>query len=347
MKTEILKVDPSNIDIEIMKSAAAVILSGGLVAFPTETVYGLGANAFDKNAVEKIFVAKGRPQDNPLIVHVASEEQAESTAEELTPEVRRLTKAFWPGPLTLVMKKSSLIPDNITAGLDTVAVRMPSHPAALELIRLSGVPIAAPSANLSGRPSTTSAQHVIEDLAGKIDMILDAGSTRYGIESTVLDTTTAPMTVLRPGGLTVEALKGVLGNIKHENGLPNEKAAPRSPGMKYRHYSPKAEMYIVVGDLEQIVTKILQVEAEYRKRGIHVGILATDQTSDRYSGCLAISSGDRRRPDTIASNFFGVLRKFDKMDVSVILAEAVDTNGLGLAIMNRMEKAAGYNIIMA
>ena len=223
---------------------------------------------------------------------------------------------------------------------------MPSHPVALQAHKALNVPIAAPSANISGRPSTTNAQHVIEDLTGRIDMILMQVQPN-SIESTVLDTTTTPMTVLRPGGLTVEALKCVLGNIKYENGLPNEKTAPRSPGMKYRHYSPKAEMYIVMGDLERIVAKILQVEAEYRKRGISVGILATDQTSDRYSGCLALSSGDRRRPDTIASNFFGVLRKFDKMNVSIILAEAVDTNGLGLAIMNRMEKAAGYNIIMA
>ncbi len=347
MKTAIYKLDSSNIDSEIIKKAANIISSGGLVAFPTETVYGLGANAFDKQAVEAIFKAKGRPQDNPLIVHVSSVEQAEKAAEVITPEARLLMEKFWPGPLTLVMNKSPLIPDNITAGLKTVAVRMPSHPVALELIRLSNVPIAAPSANISGRPSTTNAQHVIEDLTGRIDMILDAGATEFGIESTVLDTTTTPMTVLRPGGLTVEALKGVLGNIKYDNCMSNKEDAPRSPGMKYRHYSPKAEMYIVMGDLDHIVQKIIQLEAEYKKSGIQVGILATDQTLSSYKGCLAISSGDRSKPDTIASNFFGVLRKFDKMNVSVILAEAVDTNGLGLAIMNRMEKAAAYNIIMA
>ena len=206
----------------------------------------------------------------------------------------------------MVMKKSSMIPDNDNPpGSTTVAVRMPSHPVALELIRLSNVPIAAPSANISGRPSTTNAQHVIEDLTGRIDMILDTGATEFGIESTVLDTTTTPMTVLRPGGLTVEALKGVLGNIKYDNCMSNKEDAPRSPGMKYRHYSPKAEMYIVMGDLDHIVQKIIQLEAEYKKSGIQVGILATDQTLSSYKGCHAMSAGDRSKPDTIASMLWG------------------------------------------
>jgi L-threonylcarbamoyladenylate synthase len=345
--TDVLRINPSGIEPEIIKGAAEVIRSGGLVAFPTETVYGLGANAYDEKAVIKIFEAKGRPQDNPLIVHVSSVEQVKDCVRSINETARLLIKEFWPGPLTLVMEKSDKIPYRITAGLDTVAVRMPSHPVATELIKCSGVPIVAPSANTSGKPSTTNAQHVIEDLSGKIDMILDAGSSEYGLESTVLDTTTETPTVLRPGGTTIEAIKKILGNVIYDTCLLKDGTAPRSPGMKYRHYAPKAEMYIVIGEVENIVEKIKQLESGYKSRGIFVGILATDQTMHKYAGSCAVSAGDRSKPDTIAANLFGLLRKFDKMGVQVILAEAISTDGLGLAVMNRLEKAAGYKVIMA
>lgn len=366
MNTEIIRININSInnckeETDKLKHAAEVIKKGGLVAFPTETVYGLGANALDAGAVKKIFEAKGRPSDNPLIVHIADISSLGKLIAEMPGFAHKLIDEFWPGPLTLIFKKSGIIPYEITAGLDTVAIRMPAHPVALALIKEAEVPIAAPSANSSGKPSPTLAEHVIEDLMGKIDMIIDGGATNVGVESTVLDITSNPPVILRPGGITFEQLREVLGNVELDPSLKindklqanqtqdkSKKIIPRSPGMKYRHYSPKANLIIVEGDTSQVIKHINEMANDYRSKSIKVGILATDQTKSYYTDAkdvVVISMGDRNHPDTIASSLFNCFREFDHMNVQVILAEAIDKTGIGLAVMNRMNKAAGYNII--
>ncbi len=349
MRTEIIKLDRDNPDPDKLIKAAEVLRAGGLVAFPTETVYGLGANALDEKAVRSIFEAKGRPSDNPLIVHIAEKVQVAGLVKEIPEAADILMDKFWPGPLTLVLKKSSCVPDIITAGLDTVAVRMPSHPVALELIRLAGVPVAAPSANLSGKPSPTIAGHVIEDLSGRVDIILDAGDAKVGLESTVLDLTVHPPVILRPGGVSRGQLAGELGEIGVDPGILSSKGpvpAPKSPGMKYTHYAPKAEVIIVQGTLKAMQNKIEEMAADFADKGVEAGIMATDQTKNQYpAGYSLISLGDRKNPETIAANLFGSLRRFDELGVKVILAEAVEEEGIGAAVMNRMRKAAGNRIV--
>lgn len=269
---------------------------------------------------------------------------------------KKLIDNFWPGPLTLVLRKSPSVPDEITAGLDTVAIRMPAHPIALALINESGLPIAAPSANRSGRPSPTTAGHVFEDLAGKIDLIIDGGPAKVGIESTVLDTTSYPPLILRPGGITFEQLREVLGEVKQgmdaenpvygkEKGNETSGEAPRSPGLKYKHYSPAAKVITVEGELEKVVSKINELVDQYEKKQVRAGVLATNQTRDLYRASTVISMGDRNHPDTIASNLFNCFREFDNLNIQVILAEAIDVAGIGLAVMNRLVRASGYNII--
>lgn len=354
MKTEIIKIDTTMPDWDKRLDYAAYVLrSGGLVAFPTETVYGLGANALDKNAVESIYKAKGRPPDNPLIVHIADMKAVESLADSIPSCAHRLMEAFWPGPLTLVMPKTEGIPSIITAGLGTVAVRMPSHPIALALIKMAGIPVAAPSANISGKPSPTLAKHVIEDLSDKVDVIIDGGNTIVGLESTVLDITVDPPMILRPGGITTEQLKLALGEV----GCELEQTAafidmdtPRSPGMKYAHYAPKAALLLVHGHPESVADEISRRAALYHAEGASVGILLTDETASLYeptlySCCKILSLGTRQRPESFASNLFKCLREFDEKGVEVILAETPDTNGIGQAVMNRLLKAAGGNII--
>ncbi|HHW47028.1 MAG TPA: threonylcarbamoyl-AMP synthase [Clostridiaceae bacterium] len=348
MKTEIIKLNPDNIYTEKIDYAANVLKSGGLVAFPTETVYGLGADATNENAVKKIFTAKGRPSDNPLIVHISNKNDVERLVSRIPSSAFRLMDKFWPGPLTLIMEKSRIIPHVITAGLSTVAIRMPSHPVALALIERSGLPVAAPSANTSGKPSPTNAKHVIDDLYGKVDVIIDAGSCGVGLESTVLDITTEPPVILRPGGVTYEQLKEVLGSVDTDPALFSKdfmNATPKSPGMKYKHYSPKAEVIIIKGKSEKVAGRINKMAEELRLNGLKVGILATEQTKALYRDAEIISAGDREHLETIASNLFKALREFDKRGVDVILAESVENSGIGLAIMNRLNKAAGYNII--
>jgi len=332
--------------------AAEVLRSGGLVAFPTETVYGLGANALDGNAVKNIYKAKGRPSDNPLIVHISSTDSLDKLVRNIPSAAFPLMEAFWPGPLTLIMPRSDIIPDVITAGLDTVAIRMPSHPIAAALIRKAGVPVAAPSANSSGRPSPTLAKHVIEDLSGKIDVIIDGGSSEIGVESTVLDITVTPPMVLRPGGITLEQLREVLGNVSCDRApsAPNASYIPKSPGMKYRHYSPKAAMLLLEGNNEQVAAEISRRAALYHKEGTAVGILVTDETASLYDPqlhtfCKILSLGSRKNPETLAANLFRRLREFDENAVDVIMAETTDVSGIGRAVMNRMLKAAGGNII--
>lgn len=351
MITKIIEIDCENIDKDKLNVAAEAIKLGKIVAFPTETVYGLGANALNSVAVERIFEAKGRPSDNPLIVHIADKEKVYELTESIPEKAVALMDKFWPGPLTLVFRKSTIIPSIITAGLNTVAVRMPEHPVARELIRLSAIPVAAPSANVSGKPSTTTAQHVLQDLDGKIEVIVDAGSSRVGLESTVLDMTVEPPMLLRPGGVTPEQIEEIIGRIEIDKtilGRLNTDNIPKCPGMKYKHYSPKAHVTLVRSEnIDNQVRKILDLAKNKRHEGKKVGVCATDQTINRYQGYKVISMGNRDKPETIAANLFSILREFDDMGIEVILAETIDEGGVGLAIMNRMIKAAGYDIIQA
>lgn len=354
MVTEIIKIDVTipGWDKQL-DHAAGVLKAGGLVAFPTETVYGLGANALDTKAVEGIYKAKGRPSDNPLIVHIAEIKALEHLVNTIPVTAHRLIKAYWPGPLTLVMPKSDKVPSIITAGLDTVAVRMPSHPIALALIKKTGLPVAAPSANSSGRPSPTLAKHVIEDLTGKVDIIIDGGSAKVGMESTVLDITVEPPMILRPGGITREQLQQLLGAVGTDPALSASlegTTPPRSPGMKYRHYAPKAALLLVQGPHDRVVFEIGRRAELYIKEGTNIGILTTNETAalyepSLYTSCRFLSLGSRQKPESLASNLFRCLREFDEKAVEVILAETPETDGIGMAVMNRLIKAADGSII--
>ena len=347
METKILKINPLNPEIDIIAEGAKYIRMGKLVAFPTETVYGLGANGLDEEAVKNIFTAKGRPQDNPLILHVSSIDEVKPLVKSIPKEAEILMKEFWPGPLTIIFERSSIVPDIITAGLDTVAIRMPNHPVALELIGASKVPIAAPSANTSGKPSPTLAEHVIEDLYGKIELVLDGGPTGVGLESTVLDLTGDIPTILRPGGITLEDIRHFIPNVELDLSIisSNEKIIPKSPGQKYRHYAPKAEMLVFTGEVENIVRVIKSMAKEHVRAGKRVGIMATDETENKYTEGVVISVGSRKRAGTIARNLFTTLRKFDEIGVDIILSEGVEMSHIGTAIMNRLKKASGGNII--
>jgi len=350
-QTLLLKVDSANPDPAKIQAAAKIIQQGGLVAFPTETVYGLGADALNVDAVLALFEAKRRPLDNPPIVHVASASEVYRLVQEVPAKAELLMKKFWPGPLTLLFKHSSIVPNVTTAGLDTVAIRMPKHKVALALISASGCPIAAPSANLAGKPSPTSAQHVYEDLNGRVDVIIDGGATNIGVESTVVDLTIDPPMVLRPGGTTFEALKLVISNVKLHAFVEAEKELPlekiRSPGMKHRHYAPKAEVILVEGTVTTVTRKIQELTKSYRQKGAKVGILATDETQIAYKADVVRSFGSRFNLPAIAQNLFRLLREVDAENVDVILAEGVSSEGMGLAVMNRLRKASGYNIIKA
>lgn len=349
--TLMLKVDPDNPDPAKIDVAAKFIRKGGLVAFPTETVYGLGADALNSEAVLALFEAKKRPLDNPPIIHVADPSEVKGLVETVPKKAERLMELFWPGPLTLVFKRSSAVPNVTVAGLDTVAVRMPNHKVALALIRQSGCPIAAPSANLAGKPSPTTAQHVFEDLNGRIDVILDGGSTNIGVESTVVDMSVDPPMVLRPGGTSLEALRQVFPDInlhpfvQAEAELPIGKA--RSPGMRHKHYAPKAEVILVEGSVPAVVAKVKELTELYRLKGAKVSVLATDETQANYTADVVRSLGSRLNLGLVARSLFRLLREVDAENVDVIIAEGVPSEGLGLAVMNRLRKASGYHIIKA
>jgi L-threonylcarbamoyladenylate synthase len=350
-KTILLKVDSQEPEIAKIRIAADFIKKSGLVAFPTETVYGLGANALNPKAVLALFDAKRRPLDNPPIVHVENPKDVHRLVREVPPKVERLMETFWPGPLTLIFQRSEIVPDVTVAALDTVAIRMPRHNVALALIRESGCSIAAPSANLAGKPSPTSAKHVLDDLNGRIDVVLDAGPTHIGVESTVLDVTIDPPQILRPGGTPYEVLKKVLGRVElnpvavAEEALPIEKA--RSPGMKHKHYAPNADVVVVEGELSAVVGKVKELVEFYLRKGSKVGVLATDETAGHYKVGVVKSLGSRSDLAVIAKNLFRLLREFDLEGVDVIIAEGIPAEGLGLAVMNRLRKASGYNIVKA
>jgi len=350
-QTVVLKVDSQQPDIEKVRVAANIIREGGLVAFPTETVYGLGADALNSKAVTALFEAKKRPIDNPPIVHVENISDVYRLAEQIPPKADQLMKEFWPGPLTLVFKRSETVPDVTVAGLDTIAVRMPQHAVALALIRESRGPIAAPSANLAGKPSPTSAEHVFNDLNGRIDAILNGGPTRIGVESTVLDLSVEPAMVLRPGGTSLETLKMILSDVKLHPFVVTEKELAientRSPGMKHRHYAPKAPVIVVEGMITAVMATVKLLIANYWLQDKRVGVLATAETAWAYEADVVKSLGSRRNVDAIAANLFRLLREFDEEKVDIIITESVPTEGLGLAVMNRLRKASGYNIVKA
>lgn len=348
MQTKVVKIDPFQIDENEMKEAAELIRKGELVAFPTETVYGLGADALHPEASKKIYAAKGRPSDNPLIVHICKFEELVSITKEVPAQAEKLADAFWPGPLTMIVWKNEKVPYETTGGMETVAIRMPKHPVALKLIEESGCLIAAPSANTSGKPSPTEASHVKLDLDGKIPMILDGGPVGIGIESTIIDLTEDTPMILRPGYITKEMLEEVLGEeVKIDPGIiaSDSLTKPKAPGMKYKHYAPKADLVLVDGEAENVVKKINELVAEKQKNGLKVGVIATDETKDQYQADIVVSIGARADEDAIAQHLYKILREFDDWNVDAIYSESFATPRIGQAIMNRLLKAAGHQVL--
>ncbi|MCM1257094.1 MAG: L-threonylcarbamoyladenylate synthase [Roseburia sp.] len=347
METKVYKIDRNVIDMVKIKEAADILQTGGLVAFPTETVYGLGADAMNPQASRNIYAAKGRPSDNPLIIHIAKWEDLEFIASGIPEKARKLSQAFWPGPLTMIFNKKEEVPKETTGGLDTVAVRMPKDEIALKLIDKSGCLIAAPSANTSGRPSPTLADHVFEDLNGRIPLILDGGEVGIGIESTILDLTEEVPVILRPGCITKEMLEQVIGEVRIDPGLLAEdsKVKPKAPGMKYRHYAPKANLVLVGGQQENVIAKINALTEDLRKQEKKVGIIGTDETVSRYVGDAVISIGAREDEESIARHLYRILREFDELGVEMIYSESFSSQGIGQAIMNRLLKAAAHQVI--
>jgi len=340
MKTLILKINPKKPSIARIKKAARFIRNGELVVFPTETVYGLGADALNRNAVKKIFEAKGRPQDNPIIVHIYSVRQLHKLAKKIPKSAMLLSKKFWPGPLTMILPKRNVVPDEVTAGLKTVAIRMPSHRIARLLCKYAGVPIAAPSANISGRPSATCAAHAIRDFKEKVACIIDGGSTNIGVESTVVDLTSKRPTILRPGGITAEQIKEILPKIKVHAVARAKKmvTVARSPGTKYRHYAPEAKLILVEGKKEMAIKEAVRTARGYLKKGKKTALLLLG--SDKKVKTKGLKIIWLRKKEDIARNLFAALRMLDSIGVEVIVANAIDERGLGLAIMNRLRKAS-------
>lgn len=354
MQTRLIRIDSEQIDRKKMQEAAAFIREGELVAFPTETVYGLGADALRPEAAKKIYEAKGRPSDNPLIVHICKFEELERIAKEVPEQARKLAEAFWPGPLTMVVRKNEKVPYATTGGMDTVAVRMPNHPVALALIEESGCLIAAPSANTSGKPSPTEAAHVALDMEGRIPMIIDGGAVGIGIESTIIDLTESKPMILRPGYITKDMLEEVLGEEvlidpgilaadTTDPSLTGQK--PKAPGMRYKHYAPKADLVLVEGDTDKVADKINELVREAQSVGKRVGVIATDETKALYQSDVVFSIGARDDEDAIAQHLYKILRDFDEQQVDAIYSESFATPRIGQAIMNRLLKAAGYHVL--
>lgn len=343
MQTEVIRIERNNINAQIMQKAGSILKSGGLVAFPTETVYGLGADALNTEAAEKIYAAKGRPSDNPLIIHIADMGHLDKIVKYVPDEAQKLADAFWPGPLTMILNKSACVPYGTTGGLDTVAVRMPSDKIAQELIRRGGGYVAAPSANISGRPSPTTAQHVYEDMNGRIPLILDGGAVEIGLESTIVDLTADVPVILRPGYISLAMVQAILGRAEVDRGLIADDSGirPKAPGMKYRHYAPKAELKIIEGPIDRVISYINQ-RADGSRR---IGIICTEETREAYPHGDIKSIGSRKNELSIANHLFEVLREFDEDGVEAIYSESFEAPGLGQAIMNRLLKAAGHQRI--
>lgn len=348
METKLVKVDSENPERELLTEAAEILRKGGLVAFPTETVYGLGANGLDGDACKRIYEAKGRPSDNPLILTIGDISGLYPIVSRVTENAEKIIDAFWPGPITLVLPKADCVPSAVTGGLDTVAVRYPSNKIARELIKLAGIPVAAPSANSSGKPSPTRASHVAFDLDGKIDMIIDGGAADWGLESTILDVSEDKPVLLRPGAVTQEMIEKVVGPIDVDPAVyskPSKDIVPKAPGMKYKHYSPSAKVILVSGPGDNVIRTINEKVREDEAKGLKVGIMATVQTENSYESGNVLVVGDRDKPETIGANLFKILRKFDFIGADVVYSEVFDEDGEGAAIMNRLNKAAGFNYI--
>lgn len=347
MDTRVVRIDEQHMDDALIREAGKIIKAGGLVAFPTETVYGLGGDALNPNSSKKIYGAKGRPSDNPLIVHIACMESLPAIVQDIPAAAEKLAAVFWPGPLTMIMKKSGTVPKETTGGLETVAVRMPSHPVALAFIEASGGYVAAPSANRSGRPSPTVAAYVAEDLDGRIEMILDGGDVELGLESTIVDLTVEPPVILRPGFVTEEALAGVLGQVEQDATLFSDDSgqAPKAPGMKYRHYAPEGELTIVRGFAAAVTDYINAGLSEGRRNNKKTGVIATDETIASYRADVPRSVGKRTDVNAVAKGLYRILREFDDEGVELIYSESFDGDGVSQAVMNRLLKAAGHKII--
>ena len=327
-----------------IEAAAAILQAGGLVGIPTETVYGLGANGLDPAAVRRIFEAKGRPQDNPLILHIPDPSWLERYCRDVPAAARRLAEQFWPGPLTMILPRRALVPDEVTCGLETVGVRCPDHPVTLAIIRAAGVPVAAPSGNRSGRPSPTCARHMLEDMEGRIQAVVDGGPCGVGVESTIVDLTLPVPRLLRPGGLPLEALEAVLGHVDVDRAVTaplSPGAKPRAPGMKYRHYAPQAPVTVVTGDGAATAAYIR------RQAGANTGVICFGEYRDRFPGCTVRSIGPMEDRGEQARRVFDALRSFDGTPVTAIFAQCPGEEGLGLAVANRLKKAAGFQIVAA
>lgn len=347
MDTKIIRMDEENIDMQAIELAGSIIKSGGLVAFPTETVYGLGGDALNSSSSKKIYAAKGRPSDNPLIIHIVEMSALSKIVRKIPKAAYQLAERYWPGPLTMIFEKAECVPLETTGGLDTVAVRMPSNQIAREFIRASGGYVAAPSANRSGRPSPTIAKYVIEDLAGRIDMIIDGGQADIGLESTIIDLTGSEPVILRPGYITEEMLGQVIGDVEADQTIMEEHTsqAPKAPGMKYKHYAPRGNLIIVEGEAEAVSAYINERLSAFRKEGKRTGVIATDETVASYLADSVKSAGERGQEEQAAKCLFRILREFDDEKIEVIYAEGFRQKGVGQAVMNRLLKAAGHQVI--
>jgi len=349
MKTKLVELDPIKPDSQILKRAGKILKNGGLVAFPTETVYGLGANGLDEEAARKTYLAKGRPSDNPLIIHIAKLEDLSAITKNLPVAAEGLARHFWPGPFTMIFEKSELVPYGTTGGLETVAVRIPENEIARKLILAAGGYVSAPSANISGKPSPTNARHVIEDLAGKIEMVLDGGQVSIGIESTILDMTVTPPMILRPGRITKEMIEDVIGPVETAEPMSgkDDQIAPKAPGMKYRHYAPEGALQIVKGEPLQEVAAIKYLVHEKIAAGYKVGIIASDETFSFYTEGIIKNLGGRNDEEEIGRNLYRILREFNEEKVAYIYSESFPGQGFGEAIRNRLDKAAGQAYLSA
>lgn len=344
METRIVRIDINNIDDEAINKAGEIIKAGGLVAFPTETVYGLGGDGFNSQSSQKIYAAKGRPSDNPLIVHIADISDLCKVAKDIPEKAYKVAEAFWPGPLTIILKKVDELPKETTGGLDTVAVRMPIHPIALKFIKAAGGFVAAPSANLSGKPSPTSSKYVIEDMLGRIDMIIDGGDSDIGLESTIIDMTSEEPMILRPGFITQKDLQNVLATVSVDETIMSDMSgkAPKAPGMKYRHYAPNGDLTIVDGETNKVIDYINEKVLTARKENLKTGVISTDETYSSYKAEVVKTIGSRTDEASIARNLFRILREFDDENVDLIFAESFNNTGISMATMNRLLKAAGH-----
>ncbi len=348
METKIYSLNEEKIDTNIIKEAGDVLKKGGLVAFPTETVYGLGGDALNPDSSKKIYAAKGRPSDNPLIVHISNLKALEKIVKDIPEDALKLADKYWPGPLTMIFNKNDVVPKETTGGLETVAVRMPSNKIARALIDASGGYIAAPSANLSGRPSPTVAKYVIEDMDGRIDIILDGGESDVGLESTIVDFTEGKPMILRPGFITQKMLEEALSEkVEWDRAIidADSKTPPKAPGMKYRHYAPKGELVIVEGNKEDVIKKINELTNADKNNNLRTGVIATEETKDYYCADLVKSAGHKDEEGEVAHHLFRILREFDEENIQKMYSESFKSDGVGAAVMNRLLKAAGHQII--